>query len=283
MDEPVFLGGQARVARLAVFRWPGRRPLTFARRPGPGIDTVWNMEDPPPPAQAASVVVNFAGVTPGPDAPLARNTDLALAGLAAARAWGARHYFVMSSSAVYGDTGPEPAAESRAPHPVNAYGAAKLAMEQAVLDAAGATDGPKVTILRLANVAGAGQPFDAACAAAGAPISLHRFADGRGPSRSFIGPLTLARCLHALCNRAAARDPIPAVLNVAASPPAAMSDILTALGTPFDWVDAPPGALQHVHLDTRLLATLCADIDMDGGAARTLVSEADTSQAGDPT
>ena len=144
---------------------------------------------------------------------LAQNTKLAQAGVAAARQWGAAHCFVVSSSSVYGATGPDPVDESARPDPRNAYARSKLDMERA-------TAAPGVTALRLANVAGASEPFLAIRRPE--PPVLDRFGDGSGPRRSYIGPVTLARVMVRLAELAEAGADLPPVLNLAAPGEVAM-------------------------------------------------------------
>lgn len=268
---PIFLGAGSRVATAVTRHWTG--PLLRVARSGTP-DLLWDMSGPPPPLRPVirgCALFCFAGVTPLSDTPPGRNTDLALAALAAARAWGVAHVFVFSSSAVYGDPGADPVAELPAPQPLNAYGAAKLDMERAVLSAV-AEGAPPCTLLRLGNVAGAGQPFDAARAPSPDSLTLHRFADGTGPSRSFIGPRSLARVLACLCAHVARGTDLPTLLNVAAPTPTAMADILTGLHRRWHWAPAPVGAIPRVHLDTTRLAGLCA-LPAEAGTARSLIAE----------
>ncbi|WP_157937607.1 NAD-dependent epimerase/dehydratase family protein [Oceaniglobus roseus] len=266
--------------RAAFGRFPelGEAPLAVARTASADICLRWDMDRPPPPrprllAPDGVSVFSFAGVTPRSGAPLGHNTALALAALEAAREWGAARLFVMSSSSVYGATDMAGARENARLHPAGDYGAAKVAMETALRDAAAVPGAPPVTILRLGNVAGAGQPFDAAAAAGTRPLTPDRFPDGPGPSRSFVGPLTLAHCFARLSDLVAAEEELPPVLNVAAPRPTTMSAILSVLGVPFAWAPAPQTALHRVHLDTRALMRLVPDIDPQDGDAAALVRE----------
>jgi nucleoside-diphosphate-sugar epimerase len=193
-------------------------------------------------------VIVLAGVTAGTAEELARNTDLALAGIALARERGLGPVIVMSSAGVYGPR-PGTRAEGDALEPGTAYGAAKRDMEAAV---ASLGAGDRVTCLRVANVAGC----DALFAAAGrGRVTLDRFADGTGPSRAYIGPVTLARVLAALVAHA---GPLPPVLNVAWPNPVAMVDVLAAAGVAHDWTPAPATALHHLALHTQALSRIVA-------------------------
>ncbi|TYB90131.1 NAD-dependent epimerase/dehydratase family protein [Oceaniovalibus sp. ACAM 378] len=283
MNSPVFLGSGARVARLVAKRWPnfdtgGDFPLRVARRPGRDCDILWDMTAPPPSLEVGhSVAVCFAGATPRGDGPLDTNTTLALAALSAARRWRLKHLFLCSSSAVYGDPGPDTVPEVELPAPGAPYGRAKLAMEQAVRADIRVGD-PGVTILRLANVAGAGEPFDSAQKRDLPALPLHQFADGLGPSRSYISPRDLARVLHRLCYLANEAARLPFLLNVAAPQPTAMADILTALNRRWIWTQAPANAIQCVHLDTARLAALC-HLHPDSGSAARMVADLSGTEA----
>jgi len=270
----VFIGSNSRVAQLVGTAWPqstsgGGKLLKLARRAGPGVTLTWDMAAPPPPLPEGprpGALICFAGATPRGGGDLGANRDLAHAALGAARAWGV-HGFFLSSAAVYGDPGAAPADEQSPPRRTGDYGAAKLEMEQALLD----SGHPGLTILRLGNVAGAGEPFDAAATPRDS-VPLERFGDGTGPVRSFVGPRTLAHVLARLSALATQGVPLPRLLNVAAPRPTAMADILDALDRRWHWVDPRPDAIATVHLDTTRLAALCP-LPRDCGSARSLVDE----------
>ncbi|WP_108482688.1 NAD-dependent epimerase/dehydratase family protein [Oceaniglobus ichthyenteri] len=268
----VFLAARSRVARPVVDEWPkyadiGGNLLTVGRQAHPTIHTIWDMADPAPEwhFDQPPVIVCFAGITPRSGQNLDGNTDLALAAQRAADIWGARHVFHLSSAAVYGDCGPAPISEHPDPTPQGAYGTAKLAMERALIG----SHTPH-TVLRLGNVAGAGQPFDAATNPT--QPKLDQFADGAGPSRSYIGPLSLARVLAHVCQAAHEGAVLPRLLNVAAPRPTAMADIFSALGRDWQWIKAPDAAIQMVHLDTTRLDALCR-LAPETGLAQTLINE----------
>jgi nucleoside-diphosphate-sugar epimerase len=240
---PLLLGTSGRVGQaLRRAGWPGLRPVWHARR-GPAELTFDLLGDIPPLPPAQGVVV-FAGVTSGTPEELALNTTLARAGIALARDRGLGRVLVISSAGVYGPA-PGIRHEDDPLRPGTPYGAAKRDMEAAVADMG-------VTCLRVANVAGSDALFGSAARGA---VRLDRFADGTGPSRSYIGPVTLARALTALL---AHDGPLPPVLNLASPNPLDMADVLNAMGLPFDWQPAPPTALHRLALDTTALSRIVA-------------------------
>tara|TARA_R110000868_G_scaffold400956_4_gene676045 strand:+ start:67007 stop:67843 length:837 start_codon:yes stop_codon:yes gene_type:complete len=229
-----------------------KRPLVWqSRRPQSGPDDLcWSPGDPPPAGLHPHTIVALWGVTAGDGAALAQNTSLALAALDLAHRTGARRVLHLSSAAVYGAP-PAPVSETSVPLPSTAYGAAKLAMEHAIADWHAQTrTGPRSTVLRLGNVAGA----DALFANLSGPLTLDRFAGGQGPSRSYIAPCDLARVIARLASGPLAQ--MPALLNVAGPFPVAMSDIARAAGVAMFWRDAPPAALAQMHLVTEALHAL---------------------------
>ncbi len=264
---PLILGAGGRLGRAlrtlsADGHWPlGRAAIWHGR--DPDADLTWDMLAQPAPhhpglASARGVIV-LAGVTAGTDAELARNTDLALSAIDLARRDGLGPVLLMSSAAVYGRaTGTQ--GEDPAPQPAGAYGTAKLEMERAVAARISGLgpEAPSCCCLRLANVAGCDQLFDAAAAG---PVLLDRFGDGRGPRRAYVGPLTLARVLGRLIDLAAAGTALPPVLNLASPGSVAMADILDALGADWRWRDAPASALPETRLDTARLASLLPPLE----------------------
>ncbi len=234
----------------------GLRPLWQSRRDAaPGWLRWAPLDGPRPDLPPLEAVVVLSGVTPGADAPLSDNAALALAGLEAAAAAGARHVFLASSQAVYAPAG-RPLTESDPIAPPTPYGMAKAEMEDAAArwrDAAGPA-APGVTCLRIGNVAGAdmlGRRM-----AAGLPVTLDRFADGCGPERSYIGAGGFARVLESLLEAALAGRELPFALNLAAPRPVAMEGLLRAWGCDWTWRRAPAGARQSVTLDVGPLCRL---------------------------
>ncbi|SHJ05211.1 NAD dependent epimerase/dehydratase family protein [Palleronia salina] len=249
MKPLILIGASGLVGARLMRAFPliGRPALGVGR--GQAADLGWDMDMPPPscPAARGAAVVVLAGVTPLSGRPLEHNTRLARAGVDAARAWGAAHAFILSTSAVYGATGDRPAGEDAPLAGASPYARAKIEMERAVR-------GPDVTALRLANVAGASEPFLSIRRGA---TRLDRFPDAPdAPSRSFIGPVTLARALAALADQAEAGERPPPVLNLAGRDPLTMADLFVAVGVRPERPVAPPGAIARVHLDTAALSRL---------------------------
>lgn len=107
-----------------------------------------------------------------------------------------------------------------------------------------------VCILRMGNVVGADSLLGVRRASR--PVHLDRFASRSGPVRSYIGPVTLARCLSALC----LAPTLPPILNLAEPGPVGMEALLVEAGIAWDWASASPGALPRVVLETALLETV---------------------------
>lgn len=209
-------------------------------------------------ARGCGAVLCLAGVVPGRGDP-ARNAELGGAAVRIGAALGAR-VVLCSSAAVYGRA-EGILAETRALAPESAYGAAKAEMERAGA-ALGAELGVAVTSLRIGNVAGA----DAILGGWREGFALDRFADGRTPRRSYIGPVTLARVLWALTQ---AGD-LPDVLNVAQPGTVEMGALLEAAGLGWTPRPAPPGAIAEVALDVTRLAGLAR---IEPGRAEGMVAE----------
>ncbi len=229
---------------------------------------VWQPGEVPPTVGPIGTVAAFWGITPGPHANLRDNTRLALAAMELGQAVGADRVLHCSSVAVYGAAEP-PLREDTPCHPANPYGVAKLDMEQAVLDwVRRAPEAPRPCFMRIGNVAGAESLF--AALKRGGPVTLDRFADRTGPSRSYIGPEDLAKVTFALSRCDLAQ--LPVVVNVAAPRPTAMADLARAAGREVIWRPAPEGALQMVQVDTTRLDALVPIADT-AAAAETLVAQ----------
>lgn len=239
------VGATGRVGRMLARAWAARPPagagITLQSREAAPGHLHWPLDAPAP--ARFDVMIVMAGAVPG-RAPVERNAAIARAALRAASASGARRVLLASSAAVYGPG--RDLSEDAPCRPATDYGRAKRAMERVAAAAPVET-----CCLRIGNVAGA----DALLGRL-APRSarrLDRFADGRGPLRSYIGPATLAAVLETL---AAHPGRLPAVLNVAAPAPVAMDALLRAAGARWTWTAAPDGAVQAVTLDCARLAAL---------------------------
>lgn len=211
--------------------------------------------------RSADVTLCLAGVTPSSGAALSLNTTLALAVLEASEA---RPLLLASSASVYGRVAGLCREEDK-PTPVAPYGRSKLEMENAVL-----ARGGRVTCLRIGNVAGADQILGRV--ERGEAISLDRFADGRTPVRSYIGPTTLARQLADLALAAGSGTKLPDVLNLAAPGAVEMGAILDAVPYPWQPRPAPDDAIAEVVLDTHRLSGFIT-LDPASGQASRLVAE----------
>ena len=105
--------------------------------------------------------------------------------------------------------------------------------------------------MRIGNVLGADALLQtAAKATQEAPLLLDRFADGTGPRRSYVGPVTLLRIVETLARHT---GPLPSVLNIAAPAPIAMEDLLNAGNFPWTWRPALAGARQDITLSCEKL------------------------------
>ncbi len=263
------LGATGRIGRMMQWAWADVNrvsPLWQSREdPGRagwiGCDILHDPEGLKAACACVDVILTLAGVTPTPGADLDQNSALALA---VQRAAGGRPHLLASSAAVYGRAGGL-CRESDAARPAAPYGIAKLAMEQAVQ-----AEGGPVTCLRIGNVAGADQILGRA--GQGEALTLDRFADGRTPRRSYIGPATLARVLADLTIAAGQGRALPAILNVAARVTVEMGALLDAAAYPWTPRVAPPDAITEVALDIAPLSRFTRSGPASGTAAA-LVAE----------
>ncbi|MGD9861967.1 MAG: NAD-dependent epimerase/dehydratase family protein [Pseudodonghicola sp.] len=263
--QPVLvLGATGRIGTILRQAWPRGRGLWQARpgrlAPGPERVLLDPLGDPAALARAAAgagAILCLAGVTPttlaaaGPGAAMADNIALGLAAVrAAAQAGGgegrAVPVLLASSSAVYGAQAGL-LGETVPLAPVNDYGRAKAEMEGRAARL-GAELGVAVTSLRIGNIAGA----DAILGRWQPGFALDRFADGRTPRRSYIGPLTLARVLERLC----LTPDLPPLLNISAPGVVEMGALLDAAGLAWTPRPAPDSAIAEVALDVAALRAL---------------------------
>ena len=235
------LGGSGKVGRrvLACWRDQGARSvITLGRR---GADVTWAPGDPVPDDLRADTVVALWGVVPGPGRDLSLNTGLARAAMELGAALGADRVLHCSTGAVYAP-GAAGLTATTVPDPRNSYGAAKVEMERAVAR----IPTPAACCLRIGNVAGCDSLF--ASLDRGDSVTLDRFADGRGPRRSYVA----IRDLCAVIDRLVACDAadLPALLNLGGARSVGMDAIARAAGRDVAWTEAPEGAVPEVWLDT---------------------------------
>lgn len=274
-----FLGASGRIGRM----------LRSAERLSQGPQMLWQFRDAVPADTAGFVWPDFADPACLIDAQRKRNftTLLVFSGVAqaghkndpsamranitlvdqaltAAAKAGIPRLLIASSSAVYGAGKGQPFRETDPLDPINAYGAAKVAMEEMALRRAD-EDGLEICALRIGNVAGADMLLGNAMTRADAevPLTLDVFPDGAGPRRSYIGPRTLLCVLKALSNL---EGRLPTCLNVAGTQPVEMNALLDAAQVP--WQDRPqtdPGH-QNITLDCSALAEACPGVDLSASA-----------------
>jgi nucleoside-diphosphate-sugar epimerase len=194
------------------------------------------------------------------------HSDLALAVLNAARAAGVGQVFLASSAAVYG-AAEGGTSESALARPVSAYGVAKLMMERAAGDwrASAGMPAPRVTCLRIGNVAGADLLLGAPRRSG--PVLLDILPGGHGPFRSYIGPQALGAVLNSLIVRGAERGDLPAVLNLSLPGGVCMEALLDASGRDWTARRAPDATIARLVLDTAQLSALVNLADFPATAA----------------
>lgn len=260
MAKPVVLvlGATGRIGQLMQLTPPEGLQLRLQSRVAPPVGSAsdrWQLLDPlrQPEALAraatgAAAILCLAGPVPGRGSGnMQDHVELGLAAVhAAASAGGGCRVLLASSAAVYGaQTGV--LSETTPLQPTNAYGVAKMQMEQQA-SALARRLGVALCCLRIGNVAG----LDAILGGWRAGFTLDRFGDGCSPRRSYIGPRSLAQVLAQLL----ALDDLPPQLNLAQPTPIEMAALLRAAGRRFDWQPAPAAAIAEVALDVGLLQSL---------------------------
>jgi nucleoside-diphosphate-sugar epimerase len=226
----------------------------------PGNTLSWDiLEDVPPKLPVGiNCMIVLAGVMGNDAVRLQDNTKIALAAATLAQEMKISRVLVASTQAVYG--APDHAVKETHPcMPSTAYGNAKLDMERAL------SDFPEVTCLRFGNVAGT----DTLCRAATRQrVVLDQFEDGKGPYRSYIGPITLAQTLIRLLDP---KLPLPKAINIANPGVVAMDDLLSAAGVCFDVKPVQGHKLRSLEMD---VAQLCALVPLKRTTAQSLADEA---------
>lgn len=258
MQRILQVDSTSRVGRLVLHNWRATPPVCLEiieqhRDLDRDGGLFWPLQEPSNDrlvAQRVDAIVCLAGVTPGPGADLSQNVLLAETVLGAAHRAGVGRVLLASSPAIYGAANGTPFSEADATVPVNAYGRAKLEMEQACVPWREA--GLEVCCLRIGNVAGADALlFNVVRAWAEQPLSIDRFPDGRGPVRSYIGAAMLAEVLS---NLATHSDPLPHLLNIAVPGVVFMEDLARAADHHYAFRTAPVVAHQRITLDCHRLA-----------------------------
>lgn len=219
-DLPLIVtGAGGRIGRLLCRLWKDQTPTgllpVFLTR------SEWDIEqdDAPHLGLAPGLVLDLAA---GRGDRHRVNPDLADRVSAFAQQHGHR-LIHMSSGAVY-PGGVLPQHEDMTPMPHSAYGQSKLRAEKVVQSKC-----PGSLILRLGNVAGADALLGAGRGRDADMVLLDPISSGdRGPIRSYIGPITLARTIGRICSLAAEGKLSFQVLNVAQPNPVAMADLLDA-------------------------------------------------------
>lgn len=210
------------------------------------------------------VVLHLAGVTHSQNISEQMmtqiNADCTVKIAQAAQAAGVRHFFFASSAAIYGAQPDTVAALTEAGpiNPVSAYGRSKQAAEQMMADCT--FEGMGVTALRYATTAGSDQLLlNALGRTLDAPLTLHKFDNGRGAERSYLGPDDLGRYHMRLFMEGAQRAALPQALNVATPGSIFMDKLLDRImahsGQNISWIwSVPPeGAIKRCVLSTDLL------------------------------
>lgn len=266
------LGASGELGRMLRRLWQARPPAGLTAhwqyRENPTADCVkWRPGDPPPDGiTRVHGILALWGVTPGPGRDLAENRRLALAAMELGQALSADRVLHCSSAAVY-QPGPDPLAEHQAGGRINAYGKAKLAMEQAVADWTAAHGArPRACSMRIANVVGADSLFGA-IERSPDNVTLDRFDNGESPWRSYVSVPALARVFEMLLT--CPLENLPEIVNVAAPEPVSMGALARAAGCHVTWRPAPETAAPMVALDTARLAEL---IEMENESPEQLVA-----------
>jgi nucleoside-diphosphate-sugar epimerase len=271
-DAPVLvLGSTGQLGTLLRHHWRDRQDVIWqARRQTPAPVLGWsaqdNLSELTRRLPRIRAVVALWGVRADSPGALDDNTELALRAIGIARATGADRVLHCSSAAVY-RPGPDPLAESDIPAPINAYGQAKLDMEQAIAAERGRDPtGPQNIVMRIGNVIGADSLSRAMARASrdGTAVTLDRFANGTGPRRSFLSAAGLARSIAWLVD--CPSNALPRVINLAATRATDMADLVRHAGLDLAWRKAPVTAVPLVELDTSRLRRCIGQTDISAAA-----------------
>ncbi len=206
----------------------------------------WDILNDPAPPCAGGIVLCLAGGRQVPDV----NVPVALRALQAASDQGGRHVFLCSTAAVYpGGSGFMKTwrwRRCRTTAPPRRRWKCRTGVHGAARRAG--PDHPAI-----GNVAGADALLGARREG---PVVLDPTPDGRGPVRSYIGPVTLGAVMARLCVMAAEGAALPQVVNVAAPLPVAMAALAEAVGLEWGWGPVNPAVIPEVAFDTKRLQSL---------------------------
>ena len=249
----IVLGASGKLGRMVCAGWhPEGLKVVPVVRSGPVPDggLLWQPGAAIPDIGPVKAVVALWGVTPGPGRDLAQNAHLAVAAMDLGKSLGADLVVHCSSAAVY-RPGPNPLREVGASNLQSPYGMAKLEMANTITTRDDPKS-PRQVILRIGNVAGAGNLF--ANMRPRATVTLDRFPNGQGPERSYVTAGDLAKVIEAFIRHPTASG----IYTVAAPVPTPMAALVAASGAALTWREALPGAVPRVWLDTSRLSSVLA-------------------------
>ncbi len=257
LTGPLIMGASGQIGRMLHQLWR-RGDLDFGAEPiwqvrsrcdMAGHVLHWDVLHEPRPRVVPTSVICLAG---GPH--VATNAALARA---AAEVADGKPLLYASTQAVYG---PQQGlmTETSECHPAGRYGQEKLAAEAVLETCANAT------CLRIGNAIGADALLRSVQRG---PVRLDQFADGQGPRRMMIGPLTLGRAFVDLIKFGCIPHPI---LNLAQPGLIAMSDLLKAFDADWHWVPAPHTAMPSLEMDLTRVSGL---IDLPAANPEQLFNE----------
>jgi len=253
----IITGAGGRLGRLLLAAGhaapvPGLRLHAVGRNQNAHIQ--WDiLTDPAPDWPLGAVVLHLAGVVRGDERSLAANEALVAPLTQACRRNRACGLLFVSTAAVYAPHS-EAASETTPPAPQSPYGRAKLAAEAALTRH---DPGCPVCILRLGNVVGADALLGPRPEAEVITLDPVPGQPG-GPLRSWIGLRSLWAVLARLARAMARGEDLPGILNVAASPPLPMADLLEAAGRAWHFGPPNPAVVPVAVMETARLQALCA-------------------------
>lgn len=197
---------------------------------------------------AIDAMLILSGVTPSSGGDFDLNATLVDACLKAARNNKIKRVLLASSSAVYGINNGVRFTETSNCNPVTTYGYSKLRME--IMASNCLYSEMDICSMRIGNVVGA----DALLSNNSLnQLTIDRFVNGRGPIRSYIGPISLASII---CRLITFKQRLPRVINIGAPTPVEMASLATAAQLNWSWTRADASAHQNIVLDCDKAAKL---------------------------